>query len=150
MIKLLATEFDKHGKKINIYKVDRIAMSPIYSFFLKQMAELIDNKHAHALTSWDDNCGAVYAEEDGNVLGHIVYDLQKKDILWIVLSAVDKEHQGRGIYTILHKYLEQTAKEINYNFIASHIHINNTIRLNSAEKVGMKPIYYYMGKKIEK
>jgi GNAT superfamily N-acetyltransferase len=148
MAKFLSTELDKNGKAINIYRVDRIAMSPVYSFFLKQMAELIDNKHAYPMTTWDDNCGAVYAEENGNVLGHIVYDLQKKDILWITLSAVDKSHRGRGIYTILHNHLEQTAKEINYNVIASHIHVNNTVRLASAEKAGMKPIYYYMAKKV--
>lgn len=150
MKEFLSTELDKAGKEINIYRVDRIAMSPVYSFFLKQMAELIDNKHAYPLTSWDDECAAVYAEENGNILGHIVYDLKKKDILWIVLSAVDKDHRERGIYSILHKYLEQTAKEINYNFIASHIHVNNSVRLASAEKVGMKPVYYYMAKKIEK
>jgi GNAT superfamily N-acetyltransferase len=148
MIELLSKELDKNGKEINICRVDKISMSPVYTFFLRQIADLIDNRHAYPVSTWNDSCGAIYAEENGNILGHIVYDANKADVLWIVLSAVDEDHRGRGIYTILHRYFEKTAKELNFNFISSHIHINNTVRLKSAEKVGMKPVYYYMAKKI--
>lgn len=144
----LAIEIDRLGNSIEIYKIEKIGMSPIYTFFLRQIADLIDNGHAYPITSWDDNCAAVYAEQNGKILGHIVYDIKKTDVLWITLSAVDEEHRGRGIYTILHRYLEIIAKESNHSLISSHIHVKNTARLKSAEQVGMKPVYYYMAKKI--
>ena len=148
MIEFLGTETDKTGSQLNIYRVDRIALSPIYTFFLRQIADLIDSGYAFPVTSWDDDCGAVYAEKDGEILGHIVYDRKKKGILWITLSAVDPKCRGQGIYSILHQYFEQTAKEMGCNIIASHVHIKNEKRLKSAEKVGMKPVYYYMAKKL--
>jgi GNAT superfamily N-acetyltransferase len=144
----LATEVDKQGNSVEIYRVEKISMSPIYTFFLRHIAELIDNGHAYPVTSWDDDCSAIYAEKDGEVLGHIVYDVKKKDVMWITLSAVAKEHRGKGIYTLLHGHLEKTAKDLNFSIISSHIHVKNTARLKSAEQVGMKPVYYYMAKKI--
>lgn len=146
---MLGTEIDQTGKTIKIYKIDRIGMSPIYTFFLRQLADLIDNGHAFPSTSWDDDCEAVYAEEDEKVIGHIVYDKKKKGVLWITLSAVDSEYRGRGIYKILHKYFEKVAKDLGCDFIASHVHVNNKVRLESAEKVGMKPVFKYMAKKIK-
>ncbi len=146
---LLSTEQDSLGNEIQIFKIDEIGMSPIYPFFLRQMADLIDNGFSFSQTTWDDRtCGAVYAEQDGKILGHIVYDTRKPGNLWITLSAVDEEYRGRGIYTILHNYFEQVAKEKGCRYISSHVHVKNLVRQKSAEKVGMKPVFYYMAKKL--
>jgi len=146
----LNKEQDSLGNEIEIFRIDEIGMSPIYTFFLRQMATLIENGFGTSTTSWDDKaCGAVYAEQDGKILGHIVYDTRRSGHLWITLSAVDEECRGRGIYTILHKYLEQTAKEKGCKYISSHVHIKNLIRKKSAEKVGMKPMFYLMVKKLD-
>lgn len=147
---LLNTETDKSGEKINIFHTERLALSPVYTFFLRQIADLIDAKHALAKTTWvDANCGAVYAEKDGKILGHIVYSteyVKSKNSLWIELSAVDQQYRGRGIYTILHQYFELIAKQLGCSTIASQVHKNNTVRLESAEKVGMKKTFYQMVK----
>ena len=82
------------------------------------------------------------------ILGHIVYDTEKPERLWITLSAVDEIYRGRGIYTILHKYFEQTAKEKGCKYISSYVHVNNLVRQKSAEKVGMQPRYHLMIKEI--
>ena len=145
----LNSETDKLGNEIKIFRTDQLGMSPIYTFFLRQMAELIDKGFGTSTTTWDDKtCGAVYAEQDGKILGHIVYDTNKPGHLWITLSAVDETCRGRGIYTILHKYFEQTAKEKGCQYISSYVHVKNLVRQKSAEKVGMKPLFYYMIKKI--
>ncbi len=153
MITPIALETDNLGNEIEILKTDTLAMSPIYTFFLRHMAELIDNGHAYPMTAWEDqDCGAVYAVENGKILGHIVYSTEKikeSGFLWIVLSAVDKDCRGRGIYTMLHKHFEDIAKQMGCWSIASHIHKNNKVRLASAEKVGMKPVFYFMGKKLQ-
>jgi GNAT superfamily N-acetyltransferase len=146
----LNTEYDTLGNEIQIFRIKEIGMSPIYTFFLRQMANLIDSGFGSATTTWDDRiCGAVYAEQDGKILGHIVYRDKNNGHLWITLSAVDEECRGRGIYTILHKYFEQTAKEKGCKYISSHVHTKNLIRKKSAEKVGMKPMYYLMIKKLD-
>lgn len=149
---LIGEEIDLNGDQIKVYRTDSLGMSPIYSFFLRHYAELIEAGHAYPVTAWDDvKCGAVYVTHNENIVGHIVYD---KDFpaaagaLWIILSAVDKNYRGRGIYKILHKHFEITAKELGYWAIASHVHVKNTVRLKSAESVGMKPIFHLIGKKI--
>jgi len=147
----LATEKDDIGRDVEIIKTTSLAMSPIYTFFLREMADLIDNGYAWPITTWkDEDCEAIYALIDGKIVGHIVYSKEKLDkkILWITLSAVDKENRGKGIYKILHKHFEKTAIEMDCVYIASQVHKNNQPRLRSAEKVDMKSAFIYMGKKI--
>ncbi len=151
-IEQLASEFDKLGNVINIHHTSTLAFSPVYTFFLKEMASLIDMGFNYPVTNWtDSDCAAVYAEHGGAIIGHIVYstkNLEKNKALWIVLSAVKSEFRGRGIYTILHKYFENRAVSLNCVAIASHVHLKNKVRLKSAESAGMKPQFYLMVKKI--
>jgi GNAT superfamily N-acetyltransferase len=150
---LLGTEKDKLGNAVSIYRSDKLGMSPAFPFFLKHYAELIEAGLSYSLTTWDDDrCGVIYAIHNDHILGHIVYDKDNPNAagaLWITLSAVEKDSRGLGIYTLLHKYFEQTAKEFGYWAIASHVHVDNVVRLKSAEQVGMKPIFYTMGKRIK-
>ena len=152
MLEPIRTEKDKDGRNINIVRSTTLAFSPVYTFFLRQSADLMDNGYAYPLTAWkDEECEAVYAEFDGKVIGHIVYSTEKvkdKKMLWIVLSAVDNEHRGKGIYTILHKHFENIAKEFGCSYIGSLVHKNNVTRLQSVQKVGFYPVFNYMMKKI--
>lgn len=148
-IKQLATEKDKLGNDIQIMHTDTIGMSPVYTFFLRHIAQLIDDGLAWPVTTWDDfKCGAVYATDGDKILGHIVYDTEKPGMLWIVLSAVSDEYRGRGIYKLLHKHFEQVAKDMGKSGIMSHVHKNNTTRLKSAESVGMGTVFYCIGKRL--
>jgi GNAT superfamily N-acetyltransferase len=154
MITLMGTETDKLGNEIRIFNSTTLAMSPFYTFFLRQIANLIDNGFGYPFTSWEDgNCGGVYAvDSNDKILGHIVYStefVKTSGTLWIVLSAVDEDSRGRGIYTMMHPYFEQVAKEKGCWAISSHVHKNNKVRLASAEKVGMGQVFHYMGKKLK-
>lgn len=148
----LSTETDNTGCTVEIFQTTTLSMSPIYTFFLKHMAELIDNGFAYPASSWEDQyCEAVYAEQDGKVIGHIVYSteyVKKQGNLWITLSAVDNGARGKGIYTLLHSHFEKVAKDYGCWAISSHVHKNNKVRLASAEKVGMKPVFHFMAKKL--
>ena len=153
MITPMGTEFDKLGNEVNILHSTALALSPVYTFFLRHTAKLIDDGFAFPVTNWEDkNCGAIYATDDnGKVLGHIVYSteyIEQFGHLWIVLSAVEDHSRGRGIYTIMHKYFEQLAKDMGCWSIASYVHKNNKVRLATAEKVGLLPAFHIMGKKI--
>ena len=149
----LATTTDKLGNTIDILHTDKIGMSPIFTFFLRQMAELIDNKFAFPVTTWTDNDSAVYAVQGDKILGHIVYSrgglTGSDNVLYITLSSVDSECRGRGIYTILHEHFENTAKKLGCSAISSHIHKNNAVRLKSAEKVGMHTVFNYVFKRLK-
>ena len=146
----IATEKDKLDNTVLVMHSDSLVLSPIYTFFLRQMANLIDSGLGYADDDWKEkNCSVVYATtEDGKILGHIVYEHKSNETLFIILGAVDEQARGRGIYTLLHKYFEQVAKEKGCWAITSFIHKNNKISLASAEKLGKKPIMYLIGKKL--
>lgn len=148
--KILATEFDNSGNSITIKQVDKITYPPLYPFFLREQANLIEAGLSYPQTSWnDDSCGAIFAEKDGKIIGHIVYDVSRQPgALWIILSAVEESSRRTGIYHLMHKHFESLAKEFGKWYIASHVHIKNAARLKSAEKEGMKPIFYFIAKKL--
>jgi ribosomal protein S18 acetylase RimI-like enzyme len=148
----LATTTDKLGNTIDILHTDKIGMSPIFTFFLRHMAELIDNKFAFPMTTWSDDDSAVYAVQGDKILGHIVYSKGglsgSENVLYITLGAIDPECRGRGIYTILHHYLEDTGKKLGCSAITSHIHKNNTAALKSAENLGKRTLFNYVFKRL--
>jgi GNAT superfamily N-acetyltransferase len=148
----LGTEIDKAGSEVQIMRIDRINYAPVYTFFLRHMAELIEAGLNYPTTAWrDDENGAIFATIDGKVVGHIVYSsehIKTRGALWITLSAVDKDFRGKGIYSLMHPYFEQRAREMGCWAIASHVHKNNHARLKSCEQVGMKQLFHYMGKKV--
>ena len=150
----LKTEIDKSGNAIDIFRVDSINMTSVIPFYLKHYAELIESGFSYPSIKWDkinDQFGAIYAEQDGKILGHIVFSreyVKQEGYLWIELSAVEKECRGRGIYSILHPHFEQHAKDLGCWGIASYVHKDNVVRLSSAEKVGMKPVFHVMGKRL--
>lgn len=149
MQKHLATETDKLGNTVEVYQCDSITEVPeLYTFFLRQMADLIDNKMAYPMISWEDTDGAVYMMQDDKILGQIVYSLggpgKRPGVIWITLSAVDPECRGRGVYTILHKHLEQVGRENGCTTLSSLVHKRNSVRLKTAEKVGMVAAFNYM------
>jgi hypothetical protein len=153
MKKHLATEIDKLGNMVEVIQCDSITEVPqLYSFFLRQNADLIDNKIAYPMITWEDTDGAVYVVQDDKILGHIVYSLggpnKRKGVIWITLSAVDINCRNRGIYTIMHNYFEQVGRDKGCTSLASLVHKQNSIRLKSAEKVGMIAVFNYMYKDI--
>ena len=139
-------EKDKNGRSVLVKTVAKIGGSEVFSFFLRQMADLIDNGHSNPVTTWEDDHGAVYVTElDGTILGHIVYLHNKeKQMIWITLSAVKPEARGRGLYTLMHRYIEHIGRKMNCTSIQSTVHVDNTVRLASAEKMGLVPQYHVM------
>ena len=149
----LATTTDKLGNTIDILHTDKIGMSPIFTFFLRRVAEVIDKKFAFPMTTWTDDDSAVYAVQGDKILGHIVYSkggyTGNENVLYITLGAIDPECRGRGIYTILHQHLEETGKKLGCSAITSHIHKNNVAGMKSAEKLGKRTLFNYVFKRLK-
>lgn len=149
MIENLSQEVIKDGRVMVIKHSSSIAFTPAYPFFLRQVAELIENGHGSAFTSWDDDAtGIIWGEIDGKIVAIFAYhtDQLKYKILNVSLTSVDKDHRGLGIHTILNRYFEMIAKRLGCTGTAATVHPKNSIRLKSAEKDGLKIAYFKLYK----
>lgn len=149
MIEFLSKEKLKDQSVMIVKHSSTIAFSPAYTFFLRQIADLIDNGHGSAFTSWDDNTtGVIWGEVDGKIVGIFAYhkDQLKYGILNISITAVDTNHRNKGIHTILNKHFEKTAIKLGCSITAATVHPNNSVRLKTAEKDGLKMGYYKLYK----
>ena len=154
MIETLATEVDKKGSRVIVKRSKNLAFSPAYSFFIREKADLIDAGNGSSYTSWDDHeCGIIWCEIDNVIVGIFSYNKSFVDrpvpFLAIQLTAVKSEYRERGIHTIMNKYFEQTAKEFGSEFIRATVNLNNSVRLASAKKDKLDPLYIVMTKRID-
>jgi len=149
MPELLSTEYDKLGNQIEFFKVEKLSMSPVYTYFLRQMADLIDQGYGYPTTSWEDSkCSAIYAQHNNTIVGVIVYSpMEKQKMLWVVFGGVSVEYRKTGIYRNLRTLFEEQAKEQGCWGVSSYVHKNNKAALSMSEAMGSKPIFYYMVKK---
>lgn len=151
MIEILGQDKDKTGCLLTIKRSQRLAFSPAYATFVKQMAELIENGHAHNFATWsDDDCGIIWAECQTKICGIFCYNKERinEKLLFVQLTGVEKEYRKRGIHTILNKYFEQTANELGCHVTVATVSPANTVRLSSCEKDNLILKYLAMYKKI--
>lgn len=147
---LVAKETDKTGAEVQIRMAQAIGGSPVLPFFLRNYAQLIDDGHSNPFIFGTNKSKAVYAEINGNVVGHIVYDILDDNYktAWIVFSCIEDGYRRRGLYSIIHRHFEQIVKNAGSKRIASHVHVDNKVRQASCEAVGMKPDFLRMEKTI--
>lgn len=148
--KAVARGVTKTGNTVTIWDSYNLAMSPVASFYMKHMAKLIDDGHAQQIFTGGNNSSAVYATLDSKVVGAIVYEIHASQRMgYILLSCVDEEYRGQGIYTLLHPYFEEVVMAQGCNRIGSIVHVNNTVRQESCAKVGMVPEFIRMVKLLD-
>jgi RimJ/RimL family protein N-acetyltransferase len=148
IIRTMAETVDKTGTPILIKHTNEIGWTPVLTFFMKNYTELIESGHGHPVFTANNTNSAIYAEIDGKVVGHILYNILDDQIktAWIILSAVDKDYRQRGIYNLMHTQFEKVIKTAGSKKIASHVHVNNLARQASCESAGMKKVWYKMEK----
>lgn len=97
MVELLGQAELKTGQTIVIKHSSTLALSPAYTVFLREMANLMDNGHAFAGTSWQDiHCGIIWGEVDGEIAGIFAYsrqDIDRDQLINIVLTAVVQQYR---------------------------------------------------------
>jgi hypothetical protein len=151
--KTLGIELDKKGSSVYIKHSHSLAYTPAYTFFIRQIADLIDNKHGRPYTSWeDDNCELIWAEIDNEVVAILCYNTQyvfrKIPYIAIILTAVKENFRQRGIHTMMNRYFEKRAIDLNCLAIRATVHLTNDVRLKSTEKDNLKPLLTTMYKKL--
>lgn len=147
---LISVEQDDEGNDVKVFQVKTLSMSPVYTYFLREVADSIDNGHGYPFTFWDDSkCGAIYSENENDITGVIVYStMEKQKMLWLTFGSVSKNYRRKGIYRILRSAFEKYAKEEGCWGVASYIHKNNKEALAMAESLGAKTVFHYTVKKI--
>lgn len=151
---ILGNEVDKKGLKLVIKHSPTVAFTPAYTFFIREVASLIDNKNGPAHTYWrDNNCSIIWAEdlESEKVVGILCYTFMNKKMphLSINLTAVDENYRQRGIHQIMNRYFEQQARLKNCVAIRATVNLNNHVRFKTAEKDNLSPMFYKMTKVIK-
>lgn len=145
----LGTVEDKTGEQVEIFHCKDLIMSPIYTKFLRSIADLIDTGFRYFGKTWEDeDCGVLYAKINNVTVGHLVYSRSQAGVLWVIEGSVEEEFRRRRIYTILYEFLETIAKENKAAAILSLVHVDNVARVESAKAYGMVPVYYQMIKEL--
>ena len=148
-LKFLGTGTDNSGKELKFYHNEELTMSPVYPLFLRGVSELISSNMRETYKSCeDDECGAIYAQYENEIVGHIVYNRENKKVLVIAEASVNHEHRGLGIYTLMYTHLEQLAKDMDCWAVSVSIHVDNLKALSLANKLGMTSSFYKMMKKL--
>ena len=147
----MGTAIDKTGAVVKIKYCNRVGLGPVelMSFFYRNEAELIENGHGISWPNFYPTSHAVYVEIENKIVGHIVFNyIEERRQTHISLSAVDKEYRKRGLYKIMHLEFEKISKKLGAIQITSFVHVNNTVRLESAKSVDFHPEFYKMVKYI--
>ena len=148
-MKMLKTVKDKLNNDLELWISDQLVNSPCVPLYTQTGEELLKKSWAIYLEPPDGLRVAWVQDSTKKVLGGIAYRL-KPEIKcgWGVLSFTDPEYRGRGINQLCHEGWEIDCKSLGCIRLGSTTNLNNKSRLTSAEKVGMKPNWFILGKKI--
>ena len=118
--------------------------SIIVPFFLKEAASLIEKGWASQALMGSNDSKVIYVEVENEIAGFIVFTYQNdyQKSTWIVVGTVFEKYRGRGLYKIMHSYLERVAKNNNSGSINSHVHRDNVPMLAICKSIGKEPLFY--------
>ncbi len=151
---ILGNEIDKKGNNLILKHCDHVSFTPAYTFFIREVASLIDNGNGLPYTYWNDkDCSIIWAEQENKVVGILCYDnsfsSKMMPHLSIILTAVDENYRQRGIHQIMNKHFEEQARIKKCVAIRATVNLNNHVRFKTAEKDNLSPLMYIMSKKIK-
>ena len=142
-------KIDTLEQKIDFFKSDKIFGTPAMPLALRANAELIDQKMA--LGAAIKNKHKIIWAQIGNItVGGLCYKFQKFNTAYIVLSFTDPKYRGLGINLLCRQHFENECKNNNIEFIMTSVHIDNKASFDNNLKVGLKPVFTTMMKKLKK
>ena len=148
-MKLLEKTLDKDGKEIHVYS-GVVSFSPAFSSLLRAYADLVDSKLAPLHYDFLNEDFMLWVQyTDGTILGGMCFGVDDDwGSISLKMGWTEKEYRSMGINTLCHKWLEQEARDRNLDKIMSMVHVKNEMRMRSAAKVGLNPLFYLMYKKV--
>lgn len=150
MITKIKDTVDKNGGTLTVYHSTTLANTPALALFLKVYGELLDKGWANQVIPFKNDNKVVWVERpDGRVAGGICYEYNPTALIgWIHLSFTAPEDRGLGINAICHDVFEKDSKKSGAKQLASLVHVDNSSRIASTQKVGLVPHYIRMVKNI--
>lgn len=132
-----------------VFSERRLAASPALPLILNTYAELIQTGNAVPILTFTNDSSVIWVERQGTPIGGIVYEY-KPDIMcgWIILSFTHKNFRKQGINKLCYSVLEDECKKLGATHLSSFVSMTNKERVDSMEKVGMKPVVYRTYKKL--
>jgi ribosomal protein S18 acetylase RimI-like enzyme len=149
-VKVLETIKDKQGVDVVIKHTTQLAFSPALPMFMKHHSELMSAGHANPIFIATNKSQAVYAEIAGKVVGEIAFDIKEDYVkaAYIIAGAVEPQFRSRGIYKMLHSYLEQIAKAAGCTKIRSDVHPDNANMIKTFNSLGKRIVFHRVEKNI--
>jgi len=140
----LGTVKDKTNSNVSIKSVNTLGGSIIVPLFLREAASLIEKGWANQAIIGSNDSKVIYAEIEKEIVGFIVFNIENnyQKTTWIVLGTVFEKYRGRGLYKIMHSYLEKVAKNNNSSRISSHVHCDNAPMLAICKSLGKEALFY--------
>jgi hypothetical protein len=149
----LNTVKTSEGKTLEFKHSENLHFSPPYTYFLRKMADLIDEGHGLAFTMWKDRTsGILWAEEDGKIVGIICYSRlaasEKLPYLYVHLYTLEDGYREKGIGSTLNMYFENIAKNLYCKAVRRSALMVDKLRADDLHKLGYTPIILNMLKEI--
>jgi GNAT superfamily N-acetyltransferase len=140
----------KNGKTAHLFHSTGIRECPAVPLMLRVYADLIDSGfNIRSSLSFTNTSSMIWAECDGKVIGGICFEVWgESKTHWISLSFTDPEWRAQGINQHCHTKLEELTRDSGFMYVASLVNVNNKARIATCEKLGLKPEFYRMSKRI--
>lgn len=125
---------------MEIHHVEKIQETPVIPLCVEYWADMMRRGliGGGIPFSWEMN--AFYAEEDGKVVGFLIYKVQEWDhCLFISHGYVQPAYRGRGIYRALWEKAVELAREKQLISITGITHWENKEMQAVMERLGRKP-----------
>ena len=131
--------------EVTVSFVPAIGETPIIPLYLRQLANLIDNGHAHSsiIEQITNRTRAIIAEIDGDIIGFIIFDSlgelgprlfgslydEEEHPLWIFQEYVAIIHRRKGIYKFMYECFCTYAMSQGSNCMRSLVSNTNAVRI---------------------
>ena len=150
VVSTLGTVKDKTRSSVSIKSVNTLGGSIIVPLFLREAASLIEKGWANQAIIGSNDSKVIYAEIENEIAGFIVFNFENnyQKTTWIVIGTVFEKYRGRGIYKIMHSYLEKIAKDNKSSRVSSHVHCDNVPMLAICKSIGKEALFFRTSKEL--
>jgi RimJ/RimL family protein N-acetyltransferase len=135
---------DKTQASVSVNLSSSLGGSVIMPLFLREAASLIEKGWAQPMIIGTNDSKVIYAKIEDEIVGFIVFNYQNdyQKSTWIVVGTVFEKYRGRGLYKIMHSYLEKVAEDNNSGSINSHVHCENVSMIATCRSIGKETLFY--------
>lgn len=142
--KVLHTATDVKGEQYEI-KHTKSVRNNLFTFFLRQYADMIDNNFANHSIPMVNKSSCIYITYGNTIAGTLIYNIDN-EVAWMVFVSVAPEYQGRGLLEELNRIFEIAAKRAGARRTGCLISKQNNQLYQNMLELGYTVDFYRLGK----